>query len=202
MQTFSKRLKALRQERGISQEALGNVICKERTTVSGYEATGKEPNLETLCAIAKYFGVSSDYLIGLSDERTYPQEEVFPNDKGDFAKAYKAAPTDLRRTIAQCFSGLYSLLHRDILQSRSEQVSLSQKLICTISKYRTQISKSIETSGGTIADPAALSDLMAAQSQLKSEVSSLLDKLMQADIEAAFNTKNRTKAEQSKASGM
>ena len=31
---------------------------------------------------------------------------------------------------------------------------------------------------------------MAAQSQLKNEVSALLDELMQADMEIAFNTKN------------
>lgn len=45
-----------------------------------------------------------------------------------------------------------------------------------------------------VTDPVALSDLMAMQAQLKNAVAALLDKLMQADMEIAFNVKKDEKA--------
>lgn len=68
MQKFSNRLISLRKERSLTQEDLAKIIHKKRSTVSGYETEGKEPDLETVCFLAKYFGVSTDYLLGHSDE--------------------------------------------------------------------------------------------------------------------------------------
>ena len=46
-------------------------------------------------------------------------------------------------------------------------------------------------SNGSISDPVALSDLMALQSELKNEVSALLDKLMQTDMDVVFDLKKK-----------
>ncbi len=66
---FSQRLTSLRKERGLTQAGLAKLICKRRSTVSGYETENKEPTLNTICFLAHFFGVSIDYLIGYSDER-------------------------------------------------------------------------------------------------------------------------------------
>ena len=71
MQMFSVRLAALRKECGLSQDDLAKIINKTRSAVSGYEIEDKEPSFELLCALAKYFNVSTDYLLGLSDERRH-----------------------------------------------------------------------------------------------------------------------------------
>ena len=59
MQNFSNRLISLRKERGLTQEDLARLIHKKRSTVSGYETEGKEPDLDTVCWLADYFGVST-----------------------------------------------------------------------------------------------------------------------------------------------
>ena len=69
MQKFSDRLISLRNERRLTQEEMANIINKKRSTVSGYETGGKEPEFETVCFLAQYFGVSTDYLLGRSDNR-------------------------------------------------------------------------------------------------------------------------------------
>ena len=69
MQKFSTRLISLRKERGLSQDELAQVVNKTRSAVSGYEIEDKEPPLDVLCLFAEYFSVSTDYLLGLSDER-------------------------------------------------------------------------------------------------------------------------------------
>ena len=73
--------------------------------------------------------------------------------------------------------------------SRPERLRIYEELLHTLQSLRADIRKKIEASGGAVTDPVALSDLMAMQSQLKNEVSALLDKLMQADMEIAFNIK-------------
>ena len=72
-------------------------------------------------------------------------------------------------------------------------------MLHTLQSLRADIRKTIEASGGAISDPVALSDLMAMQSQLKNAVDALLDKLVQADMEIAFNVQ-KDAAELSKGS--
>lgn len=188
MQKFSNRLISLRKEHGLTQEGLAKIIGKTRSTVSGYETEGKEPELETICLLAHYFGVTTDYLLGYSD---HPDNvaEVFFNDTVNFEKHLKNLPPDLRQTVAKCFDHFYRLLNRDIQLSRPERVAIYEELLLRLQTLRSEIQKKIEAPGGISSDPVALSDLMALQSQLKNEVSALLDKLMQADMEIAFNVK-------------
>ncbi len=189
MQKFSNRLISLRKEHGLTQEDLAKLISKKRSTVSGYETEGKEPDLETICIFANYFGVSTDYLLGHSDERNHV-ETVFYNDKGNFERHFKSLPAELRPVVAKCFDSFYLLLGRDMQLARPERLRIYQELLHTLQSLRADIRKTIEASGGAITDPVTLSDLMAMQSQIKNEISALLDKLMQADMEIAFNIKN------------
>ncbi len=189
MQKFSNRLISLRKERAMTQEDLAKIIQKKRSTVSGYETEGKEPDLETVCVLAHYFDVSTDYLLGYSDERNHV-EQVFYNDTVNFERHFKSMAPTLRPVVSKCFDSFYLLLGRDMQLSRPERLRIYQDLLHTLQSLRADIRKAVEASGGAVTDPVALSDLMALQSQLKNEVSALLDKLMQADVEIAFNLKN------------
>ena len=66
---FSERLKRLRMEKGITQKELADRLHISRSTSAGYESLGKEPDGEKLCALADFFGVSVDYLLGGTDSR-------------------------------------------------------------------------------------------------------------------------------------
>ena len=63
-----KRLKELREEKGLSQAQLGKEIGYSQKAVGHYETGRSEPNLETVKALCRFFGVSADYLLGLKDE--------------------------------------------------------------------------------------------------------------------------------------
>lgn len=193
MQTFSNRLAALRKERGLTQEGLAKIIQKKRSSVSGYETEGKEPDLELVCTLAEYFDVSTDYLLGKSDERNHI-DEVFFNDTVNFEKHFRAMPVELRPVISKCFDSFYLLLSRDMQLARAERLRLYESLLHELQSQRAVIRKAVERSGGSVSDPVALSELMAAQSQLKNTVSALLDELLQADMEVAFNVKRDKEA--------
>ena len=69
MENFSERIKNLREERGLSQEALGAVIGVKRFSIYTYEKGRACPDMKGLIALADYFDVSLDYLAGRTDNR-------------------------------------------------------------------------------------------------------------------------------------
>lgn len=66
---FSKRLSELMKERHITQDALATALGVKRQTVSLYKSGQSMPDAEQLKNIAKFFDVSSDWLLGLSEAK-------------------------------------------------------------------------------------------------------------------------------------
>ncbi len=61
------RLKELREKRGMSQVRLAIELGLNQNTISRYESGAREADYRTLIAIADYFDVSLDYLLGRTD---------------------------------------------------------------------------------------------------------------------------------------
>ena len=61
--TFGKKLKELRIEKGLSQRALGEIFNVCNQTISFWENGSREPDLDTLTNIARYFEVTIDSLL-------------------------------------------------------------------------------------------------------------------------------------------
>lgn len=197
MTSFSARLIALRKERDMTQYDLAKATERTRSTISGYETEGKEPNYETLCEFANFFGVTTDYLLGVSDSRSHAGA-VFLADSGNFKELFDGMPASLRNVVAQTYDDFYVLLNRDMRQRRSERLELYRKLMQELQVRRNDIKRKIEKGGGALAEPAYMSELMALQSSLKNNISVLLDALMQADMEVAHSLKKGPKNAQSK----
>lgn len=64
-----KNLKLLREEAGISQQALANVIGISQQSINKYENHNIEPDIGTLIRIADHFETSVDYVVGHTDIR-------------------------------------------------------------------------------------------------------------------------------------
>lgn len=73
MANFGSILKNLRTSRGITQGELATMLDISRSTVGMYETGGREPDFETMEAIADIFNVDMDYLMGRTQvERKHP----------------------------------------------------------------------------------------------------------------------------------
>lgn len=66
-----KNLKKLRTQAGISQQQLADVIGVSQQSINKYENHNIEPDIHTIIALADYFGISVDYLIGHTDSLEY-----------------------------------------------------------------------------------------------------------------------------------
>ena len=65
--TFYKQLKEIREYNKLSQRKLAIDLGVTQACVAKWETGDREPSLDDLIKIAKYFGVSADYLLGLED---------------------------------------------------------------------------------------------------------------------------------------
>ena len=61
------KLTALRLEKGVTQDEVANALDISNKTVSKWENGSSSPDIERLVRIAEYFGVSSDFLLGLEN---------------------------------------------------------------------------------------------------------------------------------------
>lgn len=66
---LGQRIRKLREEADLSQKELAQKLKLSNVTLSQYENGVRRPDIETLKIIANFFGVSSDYLIGMSGHR-------------------------------------------------------------------------------------------------------------------------------------
>ncbi len=64
---FGNHIKELREERKMSQAQAGRIFHVTGQTFSRWETGVMEPDFDTLKKIAEYFGVTTDYLLGLEE---------------------------------------------------------------------------------------------------------------------------------------
>ncbi|MDR3216191.1 MAG: helix-turn-helix domain-containing protein [Clostridiaceae bacterium] len=61
---FGENLKELRLERNLGQVELAKAISVSKGIISLWENNQREPTLSSLLALAEYFNVSIDFLVG------------------------------------------------------------------------------------------------------------------------------------------
>ena len=69
------RLRALREDQDLTQQAVANYLHIRQNTYSQYETGQRQLPLELLVALALYYHTSTDYILELTDQREpYPQK--------------------------------------------------------------------------------------------------------------------------------
>ncbi len=76
---FSQRVSLLRKQSGLSQKQLGESIGVSNKAICTMENGTRETTFEKLVRLAEFFHVSTDYLLGITDDPTWrgapPEEE-------------------------------------------------------------------------------------------------------------------------------
>lgn len=80
---LNERLKELRKEKRLSQEDMANLLGISRQAYGHYELNLRQISLDALTFLAGYFNVSSDYLLGLTDDPTPPGERAAAKIQND-----------------------------------------------------------------------------------------------------------------------
>lgn len=65
---YRTRMRNLREDHNLTQRQLGEVINKSQQGYSHIEEGRAELKIDDLIRLCRFYGVSADYLIGLSDD--------------------------------------------------------------------------------------------------------------------------------------
>ena len=88
MKEFGERLRKLRTKRNMTQDEFGLIFEPPlaQSTIGTYERGVRQPSLENLVVISKFFNVTTDYLLGITDEFTTIDtfKEENPKELRDF----------------------------------------------------------------------------------------------------------------------
>ena len=71
--TFGERLTELRNEKGLSQDAISTELGVSKNSIYYYENEKRVPDANTIIKFARFFDVTADYLLGLDDVRTHDE---------------------------------------------------------------------------------------------------------------------------------
>lgn len=107
------RLKKLRLEKKLTQEELGKRINVTKVSISGYENGNRTPDTETLQKLADFFNVTTDYLLGRTDNPNSPKNDDIPEELKDpelglFFKELKEASEERREQLLKIWEILKS----------------------------------------------------------------------------------------------
>ena len=122
---FYKLLKTERIKKGLSQMALAKILGISQQTIGSWETGRTSPDLETLVKIAKFFNVSTDYLLGISDsfdKKNTEELECFSSDDIDIFNKYFHLPNDVKRKIAMRIEIAYD----DMLEAEKSKLNMRE----------------------------------------------------------------------------
>jgi len=108
-----KNLKKLREEKGITQKQLADVVSVSQQSINKYENHNIEPDIDTLIKMADYFETSVDYIIGHSKIRR-KIEAVSSYDlnieEAKLVESYRALSNNQRKSIVLIIENYIDML--------------------------------------------------------------------------------------------
>ena len=81
MLDLGQKVRRLRESRDWSQAELARRAGVTKSAISTYELGTRTPSADVVCAFAKVFGVSADYLLGLGERRAVEVEGLSERDE-------------------------------------------------------------------------------------------------------------------------
>lgn len=120
--TFGKRLTLLREERGYkTRKKFAEILNIPETTLRNYETDVREPGHTFLKQISDFFDVSTDYLLGLTDEKEKYSSHQLKSSEYEYIKKYRSLDTYGQETVSY------------ILNREAERVKQIEQAVSTAS---------------------------------------------------------------------
>ncbi|HBA47643.1 MAG TPA: hypothetical protein DCZ91_07545 [Lachnospiraceae bacterium] len=73
MRKIGETITKLRTEKGLRQKDLSAILSLSPSSISNYEKDEYWPDLNTICKMADYFNVTTDYILGRTEYRCPPE---------------------------------------------------------------------------------------------------------------------------------
>lgn len=67
--SYQKRIRDLREDSDKTQQEIADILSTSQTMYARYERGANEIPVHHIITLCRYYGVSADYILGLSDKR-------------------------------------------------------------------------------------------------------------------------------------
>lgn len=125
MATFGELLAELRQDRHMTQDQLAKILYVSAGTISNYENNVHFPDVDRLAAMADYFNVTTDYLLGRCSVNVSPdvfEESITPGMTiGALIEEVKALSPERRQALTQVLQDMQLSMMVGQYQKRREK---------------------------------------------------------------------------------
>lgn len=191
---FPRILTLLRKERGISQKQAATELGISQALLSHYEKGIRECGLDFVVRTADFYGVSCDYLLGRSPERTGAQITVEDIPDADalgkenmMRGSGSILPTLNKKLIANALNIIFDLLHT----ANNKELTTAVSSFFNLSVYRMfrilySVNPKNEQSMFTVSPAAARAKALAAMVLLESKAEEIASGIDTEKAQALF----------------
>lgn len=100
----------LRQDKWLTQKELGDILCVSSGTISNYENGVHLPDVDKVIALANYFHVTTDYLLGRTSSNLPVEllQQAITNEKtlGDVMASFAKLPANRQAALSLIISDM------------------------------------------------------------------------------------------------
>lgn len=100
----------LRQDKGLTQKELGDILCVSSGTISNNENGVHLPDVDKVIALANYFHVTTDYLLGRTSSNLPVEllQQAITNEKtlGDVMASFAKLPANRQAALSLIISDM------------------------------------------------------------------------------------------------
>ena len=98
---YYNRIRDLREDSDLTQERLAEILDMHKTTYTNYEQGKHTVPLDFAVTIAKYYGVSLDYIAGLTnDKRGFSHSDLTKEQTQLLRLIEKLSPEERKKTVS------------------------------------------------------------------------------------------------------
>jgi len=134
LNVISNRLKLLRKEKDVMQKDVANFLDISSSAYGFYEQGKRTPTSDIIVKLAKYFDVSTDYLLGKTDNRNI---ETKTNNELNIGTKKES---DVNEVFNKCFEGENVFLCGEPL-TNEDRILLEQSIKSTIELAKKMMNK-------------------------------------------------------------
>ena len=106
--TVGERIRGLRMEHGYSQSDVASGTNSSSIIISNIETGRCGVRADLLCALANFFNVSTDYLVGLTDKRARTYVTFESPDEHDLLAGFRKMDKAQKRILLGTMEGILS----------------------------------------------------------------------------------------------
>lgn len=94
-----RNLKKIREEKNLTQQALADMLNIQRPTYSRYENGDREPDFDTILKMSEILEVSTDYLLGKTDNPASLDEQLSKEEFALYGEAHDLTDEEKQKVL-------------------------------------------------------------------------------------------------------